>query len=171
MILAVEATPEPEDYEDEQEEEEEEVTDDGVAATKEPGHAPSSHPESYQSSQADVQTTHWSHHSIAQDAVMAPATSHPANRNLATGMNAQQLTGGYPDGAYPNAAANYLANNAAYASRPRPLQEIVSSMQGNYNFLQESQIELESESFDSSSFVKIFELLKQNFSTWVWLLP
>lgn len=89
----------------------------------------SAQPDPYHSSQ-------WSHSPVLvtqQPSVMAPSVS------TTTGVIAMTTAQVERSQAYTDSA--YYTN----FTKQRPLQEIVSSLQGSYNFLQESQIDLEGE--------------------------
>lgn len=79
-------------------------------------------------------STHWSHSPVLvtqQSAVMAPITTTGVIA-MATAQVDRPQSSGFSDGAYYSGFA-----------KQRPLQEIVSSLQGSYNFLQESQIDVD----------------------------
>lgn len=96
-----------------------------------------SHTASHVSAQPDpYHSTQWSHSPVLvtqQPSVMAPSVS--ATTGVIAMTTAQvERSQGFTDSAYYSTF-----------TKQRPLQEIVSSLQGSYNFLQESQIDLEGE--------------------------
>ena len=70
--------------------------------------------------------------------VQPPTQQHPAVAQPPTGYPT-------PDDSFFSTVAGYSSGNAASAAQQsrvqRPFQEIVSSVQGNFNFLQESELE------------------------------
>lgn len=77
--------------------------------------------------------------------ILAPVVpSDPVTGAYAQPIEAEVLEGETPDhtSSMDQEYHAYSAASAAY-SRQRPFQEIVSSVQGSFNFLQESEIDIE----------------------------
>lgn len=97
-----------------------------------------SHSASHVSAQPDpYHATQWSHSPVLvtqQPSVLALSVSASAGVIAMTTAQVERSQG------FTDSAAYYTS-----LAKQRPLQEIVSSLQGSYNFLQESQIDLEGE--------------------------